>query len=361
MEAFFELVQMAVGCRDSLDSAPRSREEWETLFKVTGQHSLLGITFPVIDRLHDEMEIPLAVYSRWAMVAEKIAAKNKYQKEAGIRLRSLFAEAGFRTCLLKGQAAAALYPEPSLRQSGDVDVWVEGERDAILDFLHGKQFPLGKTVYHHCDVKMFKGSGVEVHFTPSWMNAPGANRRLQKWFASHADAQFGNYDETLGMSVPTIAFDAVYMLIHIYRHVLEEGVGLRQLLDYYYVLQHLPQEDRSGVVSDIRHLRLGGFAAAVMYVLQQAFKLEDGCLLFTPDPREGGFLLDEIMRSGNFGRYDSRNAHDKGEGLVAHGRRKFGRGVRFFLHYPSEVFWMPLFMIWQYFWRRKNGFLYKGR
>ena len=357
---FFELLQAAAGARESVSTIPANREEWEELFKTVGEHSLLAVTFPVIDRLHDETDIPLSVYSRWAMVAEKTEEKNRSHREACVRLHDRFLENGMRTCILKGQAAAALYPEPGLRQSGDIDIWVEGERQATVDFLR-ERFPVKKVVYHHCDVQMLKGIGVEVHFTPTWMNSPFANRRLQKWFKACSEAQFSRFDEALGFCVPTLRFDAVYMLLHIYRHVLDEGVGLRQLLDYYYVLKHLDDTSRAEAFSDLKLLRMQKFAAQVMYVLREVFNLDGNLMLCAPDGRGGEFLLSEILRAGNFGRYDPRNAHEKGEGMVKHGRRKFGRGVRFFFHYPSEVFWMPFFMLWQYLWRRRHHYLYKGR
>lgn len=360
MDRFFELIQASIGKRDSLGSLPKDRAEWEDLLNAAGRHNLLAFTFPFIDKLHDEVDIPLGVYSRWAMMAEKISARSQYQKESCSKLCDGFASSGFRSCILKGQAAAAFYPEPLLRQGGDIDIWVEGDRHKLVDFLRSK-FEVHKIVYHHCDVKIIKGMGVEVHFTPSWMNSPWANKRLQKWFEDNADAQFSNIDHKLGFAVPTAEFDAVYMLIHIYRHVLEEGIGLRQLLDYYYVLMHLGEDSRSAVMADLKKLHLSSFAAAVMYVLQKVFMLDGGRLLCAPDEREGEFLLEEIMIAGNFGKFDSRNTHEKGEGLIGHGRRKVTRGLRYLIHYPSEVLCMPLFMCWQYFWRRKNGFLYKGR
>ncbi len=360
MNAFFELIQIAIGKRESLSRVPQSREEWDELLKITGQHNLLAFTFPVIDRLHDEVNVPLGVYSRWAMMAEKVAAKGSFQKDACVKLYKGFLDNGFRSCILKGQAAGALYPDPSLRQGGDIDIWVEGERRDVVSFLRSR-FEVHKVVYHHCDVKMIKGVSVEVHFTPTWMNAPFSNRRLQRWIAGQAPAQFSNFEPSLGFNVPTLEFDAVYMLLHIYRHVLEEGIGLRQLLDYYYVLQHLDEDGRKGVMGHINFLRLGRFAAAVMYVMQEVFLLEGEKLLCPPHKGEGAFLLEEIMLSGNFGKFDSRNAHEKGEGLVGHSKRKLTRGLRYLLHYPSEVLGMPVFMCWQYFWRRKNGFLYKGR
>ena len=128
MNAFFELIQIAIGKRESLSRVPQSREEWDELLKITGQHNLLAFTFPVIDRLHDEVNVPLGVYSRWAMMAEKVAAKGNFQKDACVKLYKGFLDNGFRSCILKGQAAGVLYPDPSLRQGGDIDIWVEGEQ-----------------------------------------------------------------------------------------------------------------------------------------------------------------------------------------------------------------------------------------
>lgn len=361
MNTFFELIQVAIGRREALSRPPRTREEWTDLCAVCGKHNLLGITFPVIDQLHDTDEtLPLGVYSRWAMVKEKIGKKNVKLQEYCHDLYKQFLADGFRSCVLKGQAVAALYPDPLLRQSGDIDLWVDGDRQTLVDYLRAR-CEVHKVVYHHCDTKLLPKVGVEVHFTPSWMNAPRANKRLQDWFDSVKAEQFANYDESAGFCVPTIRFNAVYILVHIYRHVLEEGVGLRQLLDYYYVLIHMDENDRTRARRDLEQLRLDSFAASVMYVLKEVFLMDEKELFYAPDARGGRFLLDEILQSGNFGRFDERNAHKKGEGLVAHGKRKVSRGLRYLFRYPSEVLFMPVFIVWQYFWRRKRGYLYKGR
>ena len=230
----------------------------------------------------------------------------------------------------------------------------------MVDFLRAR-FPVKKVVYHHCDVQIIKGTGVEVHFTPSWMNSSISNARLQRWFSEQSAAQFSNLDPQLGFCVPTLRFDAVYMLIHIYRHVLEEGIGLRQLLDYYYLLHRLTEADRQAAVEELRHLKLLRFAGAVMFVLQEVFGMQAGVMYVAPDKRWGAFLLDEILRSGNFGRYDPRNSHKKGEGIIAHTFRKLRRNLHFLGYFPSEVLSMPFFMCWQYLWRRKHNYLYKGR
>ena len=360
MEPLFELLQIATGARAGFEDPPSSEGEWNGLLKAASEHSLMGVTFPAVDRMRDSSGIPADVYMSWLVASKVIKEANARQLDVCSRLSDRFLEFGFRSCVLKGQAAGARYPDPLLRQCGDIDLWLEGDRRTVMDFLreHSK---VRKVVYHHCDAKLVKDMKVEVHFTPSWMNSFRADRRLQRWFASVADEQFSHRVDGLGFCVPTLRFDGVFLLLHIYRHVLEEGIGLRQALDYQYLLVSLSEEDRKYVTDTLKELGLMRFAGEVMYVLREVFATPESALLCPPDTRGGARLLRGILRSGNFGNSDERNEHRKDEGLVAHGWRKVRRNLSLLPHYPSEVLAMPFFMIWQYLWRRRNGYLYKGR
>ncbi len=153
------------------------------------------------------------------------------------------------------------------------------------------------------------------------------------------------------------------MLLHIFRHVFEEGIGLRQLMDYYFLLTHLDSDDRAAVCRDLRHLGLSRFAGGLMYALRQAFMIDEGIVLCPPDKKLGTILLEKVMVSGNFGHSDPvfANRESKNEGILAHGWRKIKRNLGMLRISPSEVLWMPLFVTWQYFWRRRHGYLDKGR
>jgi len=360
--AFFELLQMTVGTRDSLEHLPASSEEWKSLFYAFSDHSLVGVSFPSVDKLFSQTDIPLQVHLSWEKAARDVRRRSQRHLEASREVYHSLQADGFRCCLLKGQASAARYPDPLLRKNGDIDLWVEGPRQRIMDYLKSR-YQLYKTRYIHADVKMREDFRVEVHFTPSWMFSPFANRRLQRWFTSHAEEQFSHLDQEGDLCVPTVRFDGVYLLLHIYRHLLEEGIGFRQLMDYYYLLISLDEEDRKTIVQDLRHLGLMRFAGALMDVLEQAFGLQRSQMLCPPSRHLGGILLDAILQSGNFGRIDPvfDNPESRKEGAMAHGWRKIKRNMHFLLLCPTEVLWMPFFVTWQYFWRLKNGFLYKGR
>ena len=151
--------------------------------------------------------------------------------------------------------------------------------------------------------------------------------------------------------------DAVFPLVHIFRHVMDEGIGFRQLMDYYYILNALPGSERPEVVRTLKSLSLGRFTAAVMFVLKEAFGLGEEKFLLPADRRYGSFLLDEVLISGNFGRYDARNAHSRCETRVGKTLRKFRRQMRFFGLCPREVVSAPFFKLWQYLWRKRNNYL----
>ena len=148
----------------------------------------------------------------------------------------------------------------------------------------------------------------------------------------------------MGIAYPSVQFNAVYSLVHFYHHLIEEGVGLRHVVDYYYILKALPNREKADVVSGLKRLGLFGLSSAVMWVLQEVFNLQSVFLLCEPNEKEGRFLLDEIMRGGNFGHY--RN--DK---------RKRNSAVRMFAllpHYPKEVLWVVPWKLWHKCWRLFN-------
>lgn len=131
---------------------------------------------------------------------------------------------------------------------------------------------------------------------------------------------------------------------------------MRQLLDYYYVLisdDLLLISDR--VQKDLKHLGLWKFAQAVMFVMKEVFGLSEDRMIAPMDEREGRFLLDEIMRGGNFGQYDDRMGSKIGESKMYRYFRMNLRNLRFVKHYPTEALSEPLFRTWFAVWKKIHG------
>ena len=351
MNQFFDLISIATGFRKAFDQAP-SDQQWVDMTVTAFKQSLGGVLAEAFyDRLPEDQFPPHKVFMKWMCTQKQIALDNGKMNSRSAEVWNIFHEAGFDCCILKGQAVARFYDKPSSRQCGDIDIWVDGDRDEVLAFLRNR-YPVTNVVYHHAEVKMFEKTEVEVHFTPSWMYNPRINARLQHFFALSKCAQFDNYIEDLGFAAPSAAFDAVFSMVHVYRHLLEEGVGLRQVMDYCNILRQLDDSRRAEAFRTLCSLRMRRFAAALMYVCGEVFHLPEELMICAPDAEEGAFLLSEIMLSGNFGQYDSRYRYDDSKGRLRRFLPKLRRQMHFLTHYPSEVLWFPGYRLWQFCWRK---------
>ncbi len=351
-DLFIELLQVAIGTRDSLSRAPSSIE-WQSLYEEGQRQAVDSILLEGIERIPDNQRPPKEILLQWIGTGELLKQQNKRLNKACIELQTFFANSGFNSCILKGQGNALLYPSPLLRQCGDIDIWVDGDRYTILGILreHGN---VGSVDIKHCDWNYFQDTPVEVHFIPTWFYNPFTNKKLQNWVKEQKDIQF-NSESELGFTRPNISFNLVYILIHIYRHLFDEGIGLRQLMDYYYVLKQSTVEEHQEAMRVLCSLKMKQFVGAAMYVLQKVFQLDDGYLMCQPLQKDGQFLFNEIMRAGNFGHYDERNHRQHGR--LANGIENIRRNLRFVGRYPQEICWMPAWKIWHWCWRKRKGYI----
>ena len=131
-----------------------------------------------------------------------------------------------------------MYPNPYSRTPGDIDIWVEGEDKRVISFVRSIS-PHEKACYHHIEFPSYKGVEVEVHYRPSFLLCFWHNRKLQKYYERVKEQQFSHrvmLGEQGEIAIPTAEFNLIFQLTHIYSHLMNEGIGLRQLVDYYYVL-----------------------------------------------------------------------------------------------------------------------------
>ena len=357
-KAFFNLLKFSLGQSPYFTHIDNNRD-WSLIYSIAEKQGLIGILYTGLERLDKGQGPKGEVLMRWIAQAQTIRNRNVQLFRLSADIVERFGKDGFGCCILKGQGLALLYPNPYMRTPGDIDVWVSGGRRKLMEYVE-KRYP-GQTMrYHHVDFPAMKEVPVEVHFTPSYMNSPMANAKMQKWFEQLADLQYSNRTELpdgLGeIAIPTLSFNLVYILSHLYRHVFSEGIGVRQLLDYYYVLtQEDSQENRIVAARSIEQLGMKRFARAVMYIMVELFGMDRRYLLFEPDEREGKFLLEEVLIGGNFGQYDMRLGEKSHETVGRRWLRMSVRNMRFVRHYPSEALCEPLFRTWFWMWKRWKG------
>ena len=336
--------------------------DWQQLYSFASKQAILGLCFEGIERLGEEYPEELKqnpigreLLMTWMGKAQLIRRQNmKVNAEAG-KLFSMLREDGLRCCILKGQGNALMYPNPYSRTPGDIDVWVNASREYLTEYAKC-HFKLEDDIrFHHLETTL-DGVPVELHFFPGVMNNPIYHARLQKWFKRNADLQCSNVvslpDGIGEIAIPTTAFNVVYQLTHLYHHFFDEGIGMRQIIDYYYVVNN----DELLVIRDtlqreLKHLGLWKFAGAVMYVQHETLGLPEEKMIAPMDEKRGKLLLAEILNGGNFGRHFTKYGHFTQQGMAKKYFLKIWRNMHFVRYYPAEALSEPIFRTWHFFWR----------
>lgn len=249
-----------------------------------------------------------------------------------------------------------MYPNPYSRTPGDIDIWVEGGDKRVISFVRSIS-PYEKACYHHIEFPSYKGVEVEVHYRPSFLLCFWHNRKLQKYYERVKGEQFSHLvmlGEQGEVAIPAEEFNLIFQLTHIFTHLMNEGIGLRQLVDYYFVLSMLSIncEMLTSLQKELKELGLWNFAGAIMYIMQEVFGMHASRLIVPPNEKYGKFVLNEVLEAGNFGKHDERNRF--GRSKLGHNLQRVYRDMRLVTYFPAEALSEPIFRVWHFFWRLRH-------
>ncbi len=397
---FFELIQVSLGTRICLSHTP-SADEWGKLYDMTKKQSLVGVCFAGVQWLVEQgQKPPEMLYLTWMGMAAKIQQRNEDVNRQCVALQKRLSAEGIASRVLKGQGVAQAYLEQlrGLRQSGDIDLWMIEPKEKVVAWAE-KVGMTEEPGYLHVGARCFQDTEVELHYRPTYCRCLWYNKRLQEFCEKHKN----DYEERGGIVVPSWEFDVVYQLSHIYRHLFGLGIGLRQLMDYYFVLRadktktlKTPEGSASACTSEnlsngstsslqlfnssatqtsaggnaadnnpsgkkqkyfdnlrnrhtsildtLKHLGHYDFAGAVMFVMREVFCLEEQYMICPVDEKRGRMLLRLVMQTGNFGHQDEKQkeARDSTFGTINYKMNQWWKLVRF---YPEETLSAPLWSL----------------
>ena len=394
---YYKFIQFALGTyegKEFLDGSALNGIDWQRFYAFAKKQTLVGIIMEGISRLPKAVAPKQGLLMNWFMMSQNISRQNMMLNAATAKIYDKVKAAGYDCCILKGQANAAMYANPATRTPGDVDMWVDASREEIRQLaqtLAKENGRIDEESYNHIALTT-NDISVELHYTPGFMANFTYNRRLQQWFRESIDAQCRNMialpDEAGEVAAPTADFNAVYQLYHLYHHYFYEGVGLRQVVDYYYVMWNVEcgmwskecgvknssldnsssqakprttQHSTFNIQHSLTRLGLWHFAGAMMYVLHEVLGLPEEKMIAPMDKQRGAMLLNDILCGGNFGHHDERHAWGRDtydgngfkHGALGHNLLRLHRDLRLLKYYPSEALSEPIFRLWHYYWRWK--------
>ena len=237
-QIFFDFLRFCIGSESEIPSSLKEAD-WKELYAIAKKQCLVGVLFDGIKKLPaEQVGMKMGLLFQWIAKSRMLEKANVRLNDAAIQVSEWFRKKGFRTCILKGQGNALMYPNPYSRTPGDIDIWVEGGDKRVISFVRSIS-PHEKACYHHIEFPSYKGVEIEVHYRPSFLLCFWHNRKLQKYYERVKEEQFSHrvmLGEQGEIAIPTVEFNLIFQLTHIYAHLMNEGIGLRQLVDYYYVI-----------------------------------------------------------------------------------------------------------------------------
>lgn len=361
---FYQLLRMALGRQVCLPHTP-NEQEWKALYELAKKQSLIGVCFAGVQKLQTQrQEPPEMTYLTWIAMAAKIQQRNEVVSRQCVELQGQLAADGLRSCMLKGQGVGALYRVHEndndnnqnssdlsmLRQSGDIDVWVDTDEEGALRWVKKYQRVLDFD-YKHVHLDVLEGTSVEVHYRPSTSRVPWYMKRVDHF--TREKACWTNA-VALGdgmVNVPSLEFNLVFILQHIFGHLFAEEMTLKQYLDYYFVLKqaHVEGADVQEAYRWMLRMGMGSFAKATMWLLREVFGMPEEWMICEADADEGRFLLDRVMakeQKAKSGEHGSVRWH-----LSVFWAQQ-SKNLHLLTHYPLEVLFSPIWLARHFFWKR---------
>lgn len=208
-----------------------SADDWEKIYARSKQQTVSGIICNAISMLPDEQMPPYGLLLRWVARTHKIEVAHKRMADALADLLDLFERNGIKPVLQKGHGVARYYSKPSLRVSGDIDLYFDpadrksADRviaDAGIEMRHA---PDGSSCYQ------WQGVEVEHHSSLIQLHSPFRRGTLSRIMADE-----GTITADIGArrpaTVPAPLADLLLVSVHIMKHSLGVGIGLRHFCDY---------------------------------------------------------------------------------------------------------------------------------
>lgn len=206
---------------------------WQDVFRLSAEQGVLALAYDALCRLPAAQQPPRELLLRWAVNTDRIERQFACRQQALEDLTAFYASHGIRTMLLKGAGLASLYPVPSHRPCGDIDIWLHG-RQREADRLVREELNIAvKNDVHHHTIFLFNGVMIENHFDFLNLWSHRSNRELERHLRRLAEKEGRRLDVgAQQVSLPPPDFNALFLMRHMAVHFAAVEIGLRHIADW---------------------------------------------------------------------------------------------------------------------------------
>lgn len=230
-------------------------------------------------------------------------------------LCNLLSSHQIRFFFVKGQTLSVLYPHPECRTCGDIDFYVYPDSfDRALQIIENEWKVSIKNENEESEQHVCFSHN-KIHFEMHFCLMKFASRRNQRVFDKMiAESTLTN--RLVGnVQVPVLEdeLNLVYTFLHLYHHLIELGVGLRQFCDIAILMSRMKMDSnqKKRIIGILRQLGAIRPFHIIEVLLHQKLGLSDKKMLFpitSSDHKYEEFIMKIVFKRGNFGKFGRKNA-----------------------------------------------------
>lgn len=280
--------------------------DWAEVFALAHEQAVLGIIADAVGLLPREQQLKMKLLN----CLLRIEKQNQRMNNGVIEIFDILKRRNLTPVLMKGQAFACNYPNLLHRQSGDVDIYFKNRADCGIAVSWAKEADAESATYF-CNKRerkhySFRWSGIdiELHYFLCLFESSKLHGRLQEIIDREFSKENHFFVDINGVSIETVppTLSVLHQIIHITRHLLEAGVGLRQICDLAVFINK-----NHGLIDGVRlqeylnELELADIASILGFILHEYIGVEKGIIPFPTSAAGCEFIFNEIFSGGNFG------------------------------------------------------------
>lgn len=242
LKNFFRFLRMGLWGRQEFgEEVSFSASQWKQLFALAHRQAVTGVLVDGValgtSKPDDE------VWGKWIAHLFHLEKANGWIAQRGNQWISQLAEAGISASVFKGSSVSGWYPQPLHRSYGDIDVVVTGGWEKLPDFLH--EMGMVSERMDEDEIIVCEKNGVYVEFHRLWecLYHRKNNARLQELCRN-------DWCEEMYF---------VCLILHVQRHFLTYGIGLKQVCDVA-VMLYATQLDYRKIAAILKELQMETFS-----------------------------------------------------------------------------------------------------
>lgn len=335
-------------------TVPVDFREWKQVLRMANSHSVLAIVSHYLLRQR-EFTTSISYEMRLKMksfVVSSVMASDK-QNDTIILANDVLVQEGIVPILLKGYGIAQFYPQPALRQCGDIDFYVgEGSYKKSYEVLAGRfEGRADDDIWQEKHYSlMVNDMEVEVHRLCDEHYSAKYHAILQKYSDQGLSEDLENVSiKGSEIRIPETTFNAFYIFYHLFRHFIYGGVGLRQICDWAVFLnKNKDSIDRQKLETMLKEMKLMGAWKDFGHMIVKYLGFPEGDFPFYESKisdRRVSRIIDRILSEGNFG-FERSYYKNRSDSYILNKFlslwRQLSRFVKLMFLYPGSSFYFMM-------------------